>query len=151
MMLNNISWGLFILYCSGALLVYYVVLVVVKGSGWMAKNKDTAGSPLSNFTSVKRKWMSLTRADEKENAKPDQQLLQSIVHDLVDEIQSYFSAVEKDTSKPSIISQLKLIVAKYPSVKGSIYQEGISNLIAVSCQHHCSILLTEMEVDTIWK
>jgi|GEM_PF-1428457 len=153
-MFNNISWGLFILYTSGALVVYYFVLIVSKGSGWMVRNRKTQGLPLFKSPDSKRTWLPITaqKAAEREGGTTSNpQVLQSIVHDLVDEVQAYFASVEKDATKDNILIQLRSIAIKYPSIKGSIYEEGVNSLIGVSCQHHCSILVSEAEVASIWK
>jgi hypothetical protein len=152
-MLNNISWGLFILYTSGALVVYYVLLIVVKGSGWKRKNKSTQGWPLFNardFTNTEATTTDKDAGEEKERKSANSQVLQSIVHDVVDEIQAYFSVLEKDADKNEMLSQLASIVKKYPTIKGSIYEESINSLIGVSIQHHCSILISDTDVSSLW-
>lgn len=152
-MFNNISWGLFLLYTSGALLVYYFVLIVVQAKGWWMKNKTTSGQP--PFVKSATKDPVASRAPARDGARVGRSedatvVLQSTVHDLVDEIQAFCSAVEK-VPKDEMLFRLQQLLAKYPTIKGSIYQEGINNLIAVNCANNCSIRLSAEEVDGLWR
>lgn len=150
-MLNDISWGLFFIYTGGALLVYYFVLVVI-GSGWLTKDKNTSGRPpffnRTNTASNRLQQTSSGKIPDKEEAT---KMLQSIVHDLVDEVQAFFAAVGKEMPKDEMISRLKQLLTKYPLIRGSIYQEGINNLIAVNCESNCSIRFSAEEVDGLWQ
>jgi hypothetical protein len=150
-MLNNISWVSFLLYTGGALLVYYVVLVVVKGSGWLVKNSSTGGLPPIS-AGFKRFWTPQISADQKEEIGEDKggRLLQTTVHDLVDELQAFFSSAEKAISKDELLAKLKLIITKYPSIKKSRYEEGITNLVGITAANECSIQLTEDELTGLW-
>lgn len=140
-MINQISWGSFLIYTGGALLVYYLVIIVVQGSGWKVKIGNAKGlPPLLGLGKI---------TDNSGNA--DSQLLMPIVHDAVDEIQSYLAAVEKDIAKEDLLCGLKKLLAKYPTLKGSEFQTGISNLIAVTCVNNCSQDLSETDLKEIWE
>lgn len=139
-MISQISWGSFLIYTGGALLVYYLVLIVVKGSGWKAKIRKTGGLPPSFMTSK-------NASGKKENNNAQ---LMPIVHDAVDEIQAYLTAVESDVNKEVILKGIADIINKYPSLKDSAFQSGINNLIALTCANNCSLHLSDEDLRRLW-
>ncbi len=75
----------------------------------------------------------------------------SLVHDLVDEIQAYTSAVGEDVEKEIILSGISMILKKYPTLENTHLQESIEELISVSCENNCSVYLSESEIRGLWQ
>ncbi len=154
-MLQNISWFQFTLFIGGGLAVYYTVLLV---KVTVRRQKDGTlrnGAPPS--LKVKRKWFAEEEKEDSEADKsvPPQPVSEkpdlTAVHELTNEIQAYLSAVDKEEEKTTIINSLGQIQRKYPSVKGSLFMEGISNLIVVTAHEETGVELTDGDLDAIWQ
>lgn len=152
-MLHNISWLQFITFIGGGLAVYYTVLLVRVTMRRMKDSTRSNGTPPT--LKVKRKWFAEEEKEESENesAVPSQTSApdMSAVHELTNEIQAYLSAAPNEEEKTTIIYSLNQIVRKYPSVKGSLFVEGINNLMVATAQDEAAIELTDGDLDAIWQ
>lgn len=74
-----------------------------------------------------------------------------VAQSLSDEIQAYLNEAGRGTvNKEDIIQSLRLLIAKYPSVKESAFREVVQNLIISECETTCSIHLSEEEINVLW-
>jgi hypothetical protein len=75
-----------------------------------------------------------------------------IVQSLIDEVQAFVEEVGKNKfSKEQILSSVTYLINKYPSVKLSPFKKSISDLIIEECKTHCSVTITEDEVNGLWE
>lgn len=74
------------------------------------------------------------------------------VHSLVDELQAYVSqAGKQQASQEEVLDTLRLILQKYPHIPGSIFQNGINNLIEVIVESNCGFRLHADEIGELWE
>lgn len=74
------------------------------------------------------------------------------MHSLVDELQAYVSQSGKQNiDKDELTEGIKELLRKYPAIKGSIFQEGITNLIAVIAENNCSVHFKADELSDLWR
>lgn len=73
------------------------------------------------------------------------------MHSLVDELQAYINqAGQQSVDKGEITISIKKLLQKYPAIKGSIFQPGITNLIAVIAEDKCAIHFSADELKGLW-
>ncbi len=142
-----ISWGTYLTWWFVIAGLYYATIFllffrkgvkVAGGHGATEKKKKTAEQVL--FRS----------AGNKENEQLDAATA-APMHSLVDELQAYISqAGKQDASKEEVSASLKNILQKYPAIKGSLFQEGITNLIAVISENNCGIHFSADELSELW-
>ncbi|HUN01270.1 MAG TPA: hypothetical protein PLS00_00330 [Niabella sp.] len=78
--------------------------------------------------------------------------IEAPMHSLVDELQAYVSQSGKEgTEKEYLFAGIKKLLLKYPDIPGSIYQEGITNLIAVIAENNCAVHFSAEELSELWK
>lgn len=128
-MFHSISWGR---YCTAlliALVIYYSYVF------WVYYRKNLfqkKGSSINN------------QADINDTMTPE-------VRSLTDEITAYFQqAAQVHAVKPEIIYALKHIIRKYPSVKGSSYEQAINKILQFECKDQCAVHLDAMELKQVW-
>jgi hypothetical protein len=150
-MLNNISWqGYWTLIVLTAIL-YYVTLLFSFYKTELAQVirrlpfRAIARTEQSRETKCAEKEISVSAAPEE--GPP----YLPAVHSLVDEMQSYFEALERGTAtKETILASLKQIIKKYPGVKGTAYQHSVSNLIVFLAEQNGSLHLSTEEAGSVW-
>lgn len=140
-----ITWTTYLLGLCLLLVIYYAVVHLffrVKG-GTILKRKRR-GEEKKAVDSV---------LFEKKNADAENQDAATMapVHSLVDELQAFISqAGKEEMEKAELLSSLKILLQKYPRTKGSIYQNGITNLIEVIAESQCGIHLSSGELSALW-
>jgi len=78
-------------------------------------------------------------------------LLQTEVHDMVDEIGAYIKqAGEEEKEKDDLVRGLRRIAAKYPAVRDSVFKEGMQNLVAATVEESCAYRLSAEELRLVW-
>lgn len=81
----------------------------------------------------------------------EKQNLFQLAQSFSDEIQAYLNEAGRNTlNKKEVMQSLKSLLAKYPSIKNSSFQEFIQNLIKTECETSCSIHLSEEELSALW-
>lgn len=74
------------------------------------------------------------------------------IQQLVDELQAFIiQAGIDDMEKDDLLVSLKQLLQKYPTVKGSDFQQGINMLISTTLEEHTSIRLDAEELSRLWK
>lgn len=144
-----ISWSsylttaflLLLVYYAAILLLYYRKDIKLK----LSSVKSPAGKPPVDralFTSSSQE----PGADKLDAASA------APMHSLVDELQAYVSQSGKQgTPKDELASGVKKLLLKYPAIKGSIFQEGITNLIAVIAESNCAVHFSADELSELWQ
>lgn len=140
-----ISWTTYAMWLGLGLVIYYAVVV------FFFKAKG------SSILRVKRKAVEKKAVDDVLfKGKPTAQESTDVstmapVHSLVDELQALVNqAGEKKMEKDELSDRLKTLLNKYPGTKGSIYQNGITNLIEVIAEDQCGIHFSAEELSAMW-
>lgn len=73
------------------------------------------------------------------------------MHSLVDELQAYINqAGQQGIEKNELTVSIRQLLQKYPGIKDSIFQPGITNLIAVVAEDKCAIHFSADELRGLW-
>jgi hypothetical protein len=149
-MVNNISWASYwyalaiigvIYYISVALLYYKEELLQV-----FKTNKNRSSSKI-----IWTPQPAAVTGSYQESTIPGPDETERIVQSLIDELNAFFDEAKKSKwVKEELLYAVKKLVTKYSSVRNSVYRESVNNLIAVQCDHICSVRLNAEEVDHVW-
>lgn len=148
-----ISWGTYLTAWFVTSALYYVIVILLffrKGINMLAiRNRLKQGSVGDRKRQTADEILFRAGTD-----KQDQQLdaaAAAPMHSLVDELQAYISqAGKQEASKEEVSASLKKLLQKYPAIKGSLFQEGITNLIAVISENNCGIHFSADELSGLW-
>lgn len=141
--MEPISWGSYLLICFLVALVYYGVLAL---QGFRRKMNGRAGTVWQPAASRS------TRQDEPAGDEPFNAATGAPVHALVDELQAYIKqSGQEKVAAAQLYQGIQVILDKYPTMAGSVYQEGITNLIAVTVEQECAIHYSAEELSRLWK
>lgn len=143
-MFSNISWGsywtaltiLVILYYACVLLLFYM-------------------HEIRQLLSGKRKLMPAAIAVETEyngsENEPEDDDLPVEVQTLTREVTAYLDQAKYAGSiKDEILFGTQQILKKYPSMKNSIYHEGINKLLQFETKSRCAVHLSHEELRQVW-
>lgn len=148
-MFLTISWADYRIYTIIILALYYSALVIMYKQQ-LLRGFQTKTNAHNIFSSInKRVDEAIETPLSLQKSKGDHN--NSLVHDLVDEIQAYTSAVGEDEEKEIILSGISMILKKYPTLENTHLQESIEELISVSCENNCSVYLSESEIRGLWQ
>ena len=140
-----ITWTTYLLWLCILLVIYYAVVVVffrVKIGSILSRKKRVAEKKAVDSVLFKEK----DATEEGQDATT-----MAPVHSLVDELQALVSQAGKEgMNKEGLSSSIKMLLSKYPGTKGSIYQNGITNLIEVIAEDQCDIHFSEDELSALW-
>jgi hypothetical protein len=145
-MLNNISWQGYWTFIVLTAILYYVTLLF---SFYKTELAQVIRRRSLHFLAGEPQC---TEKDIPAGAAPEEgPPYLPAVHSLVDEMQSYFQALERGTAtKETILASLKQIIRKYPGVKGTAYQHSVSNLIVFLAEQNGSLHLSTEEAGSVW-
>lgn len=135
---------LLLVYYAGVLLIYFRKDVSLAPR--LSASKDIKYS--SGLYGAQSKKTGSRRADETSqldaaSAAP--------MHSLVDELQAFISQAGKDgMEKDELHPSLKKLLQKYPSIKGSVFENGITNLIAVTAENNCDVHFSADDLRELW-
>lgn len=143
-----ISWTSYITVSSMLLLFYYFFVVLVfYRKDIMARLKTGKASV---FRSSQDSVLFTEAVEKKEDSKLDAANA-APMHSLVDELQAYINqAGQQESEKSELTASIKQLLKKYPGIKGSIFQSGITNLIAVVTEDKCAIHFSADELRGLW-
>ena len=131
--------------------LYYSALVIIYKKqflhGFQTKSKDQNNFASVNNNVVMGNIVETPLVPPSKNGNDSN----SLVHDLVDEIQAYTLAVGEDEEKEIILSGISTILKKYPTLEKTHIRESIEELISVSCENNCSVYLSESEIRGLWQ
>jgi hypothetical protein len=155
-MLKNISWTDYIITVSAIFFVYYLLISIRYYSGEI---KDFfSGKQKQKFTPV------LTASDKQYNLDVDEteeqlasfhntsddQLIQT--KQLADRLKSVMAdAMSKRLIPQEFKQYVSMVLKEYPSIRYSPFQSSINALIISECKKYGSAILSEDEVELMWK
>lgn len=145
----SISWTSYITVSFLLLLFYYsfVVLAFYRKDIMNRLKAGKAPGSLASPDSVLFSESTEQKGDNKLDAASA-----APMHSLVDELQAYINqAGQQGIEKSELTSSVKELLQKYPGIKGSIFQPGITNLIAVLAEDKCAIHLSADELGGLWE
>ncbi|HTF29299.1 MAG TPA: hypothetical protein VK625_10665 [Flavitalea sp.] len=145
-MLQIISWQQYVSYLGLTLLIYYAIFLVLFGRNYL-RTINVAGSFETtdpNFKKSKKLFAGNL------GAKENRDLLYSVVHDAVNEIQAFLQNLKMPITNEEIIISLNAIVQKYPSLKKGNFRQSINDLIVITCENSCSIKLSADDLREVW-
>lgn len=105
-----------------------------------ADKKDTDGSYLRDA------------GDLAEEDIPMDAYAYNAVHELLQELKDVFSAATgQQLEKEQILEAIGIRLAKYPPLKGSVFQTAITSHIEQQLLAECSLQLTPAELESCWE
>jgi hypothetical protein len=157
-MFNNISWQGYWICLAFTTGGYYLVVCLIyfrndlfrrfEQKPDLASDLARAGSPLSRIDNSEPAPNHSDLSDFK-NPPPDSE--EHMVYACMDELNAFFEAVrESKPAKAVMLSSLKVILQKYPALKGSKHHESLLNVIITQCQTTCSIHLEADDMVGVW-
>lgn len=137
--MQPITWGSYLLIWFLLLLIYYVVLALA----WL-RSPAKAGA--------RRVWQPEgTTGEGQTPVEPFDAASAAPVHALVDELQAFIrQSGQQGTAEEALHRGIRQILCRYPGMAGSVYQEGITNLITVAAAEHCSIHYSAAALNSLW-
>ncbi|TXI80268.1 MAG: hypothetical protein E6Q39_02790 [Crocinitomicaceae bacterium] len=147
-----VTWSAYLTTSVISLLVYYAGVLLI------FFRKDISLSPRSSSSKEVKYSNGLYGPQSKKkdgrNAGEKSQLdaaSAAPMHSLVDELQAFISQAGKDgMAKDDLHTSLKKLLQKYPSIKGSVFENGITNLISVTTENNCDAHFSADELRDLW-
>lgn len=154
-MFTQISWTTYLITVALVLAPYYLVIVyrfyrfeiLNLFSGKQAQEDYETFTPERDFA------LQQLRGTKDDNALEDfeKQNLFPLAQAFADELQAFLEESGKDKiTKTQLTQSLRILVAKYPSLKDSSFDDFVINLIKTESETNCSIHLTDEEVNALW-
>ena len=148
-MQHVISWQQYIIYSVFSLLVYYG-FIIFKFYQKDLKNLKLQGAnqKKNSFTNQGSKFPA-----HMTNPSPEtpQTVLSSVVHDFADELKALLvQSSTQESGKTELLNVISKLLQKYPSLKDSEFQTGITNLIAGESETNCNIRFNAEELASVW-
>ncbi|MBW7840868.1 MAG: hypothetical protein H3C36_14800 [Chitinophagaceae bacterium] len=144
-----ISWSDYLLTAFLVLVFYYAAILLIYYRKDIKHKLLPAKTPVSKppIDSVLFSSSSQEQGRDKLDAASA-----APMHSLVDELQAYVSQSGKEgIEKEDLTHGIKNLLLKYPDIQGSIFQEGITNLIAVIAENSCDVHFSAEELSDLWK
>lgn len=143
-----INWPLYLAACGILTVVYYAIVLFRHYRSELFKPGKRSLSPLKGQTS-------LFPQDHDEINEPavnkEQVELTHTVHDLVDELRALLQQLASQASgKDELLKSVFRLFKRYPALKGSGFQQPLTNLVAAESENHCNIRLTADELAGLW-
>jgi len=157
-MFTQISWSNYITVVALLLAGYYLIIgylyyrsdilnlllgrkiIQFGNTSLTATQTDPLHKPVLRFNKAH-----VENAFEKQNLFP-------AVQSLSDEIQAFLNEAGRNKlNKEDVLPPLQLLLAKYPILKDSSFQESMQNIIETECIANCSIHLSEEDLNKLWK
>ncbi|MGN7824872.1 hypothetical protein HGH92_23625 [Chitinophaga varians] len=140
-----ITWTTYLLWLGLLLVIYYGVVHLffrVKGGSILKRKRRVEEKKAADSVLFK----------EPDGDGGDQNAAtMAPVHSLVDELQAFVAQAGKEgMEKAELLTGIKMLLKKYPRTKGSIYQNGITNLVEVIAESQCGIHLSAGELSALW-
>ncbi|OLY94226.1 hypothetical protein SAMN05444008_105204 [Cnuella takakiae] len=156
-MLKEISWSSYWLFIATTLVLYYCTLFAI----YKLKTK------LALLKTAKQVWRKQEQQTENFTVQasasadaiaqddflyPSVESAEYPVYACVDEVNAFLEEARKHKGdKDGLISALRHIVAKYPSINRSEYQVSLSNVMVAQCAHLCFIDLSDADMERVWQ
>ncbi|ASZ13724.1 hypothetical protein KTO58_05580 [Chitinophaga pendula] len=140
-----ISWTTYLSWLCLALVIYYVVVVLFfrTKAGELLKRKKKV---------VEKKAVDNVLFRGGGNAEGQNAASMAPIHSLVDELQALVSQAAKEQLQKEVLTdRLRRLLSKYPGTKGSIYQNGLANLIELIVEDKCSMKFSADELSALWE
>ena len=134
-MLNEIAWQTFWLAIMTVFVLYYSVIY------WFYFRGNAISFHPKHPGVIESSDAGISRVQEED----------IIVHACLDEISAFIEEKKKyRTVKADVLNGLQHIFQKYPSIKGSSYQEAIQKVIATQCTNSCGIQIDCDDIGKVW-
>lgn len=147
-----VTWSAYLTTSVISLLIYYAGVLLL-----FFRKDINRSSQFSKPKAVKYSSGLYGPQSHKADSKSDREATQldaasaAPMHSLVDELQAFISQAGKDgMEKEELHSSLKKLLDKYPSIKGSLFENGITNLIAVTAENNCDVHFSADELRGLW-
>lgn len=143
-----INWPVYLTACGIIAALYYALVLFRYYRGELFKPGKRTLPPLKE-----QAFLFPQDHDEmKEPAIDRQQVeLTHTVHDLVDELRALLQQLASQASgKDELLKSVFRLFKKYPALKGSGFQQPLTNLVAAESENHCNIRLTADELAGLW-
>lgn len=154
-MLKEISWSSYWIFIAYCLIAYYcIVLAMYDLKAKLAK--VSASKTIWSKQAFEQELVQDVPAPKQDDTSsdflcPTPDSAEFPVYACVDEVNAYLEEARKRKGdKDELISALRQIISKYPSIKGSEYQTSLSSVIVTQCAHLCFIHLTEADMSRVW-
>ncbi len=161
-MINNISWASYWLTVFLLTGTYYIIVILLyyrkdfkrwasaKGGTIQPPFPSTAVSAQQNNSFQQQVLFEGDHSSDNLQTEDAPEAI-PVEQSLVDEVQAFFEgATENSYSKEWLLSHLKTIVQKYPSVENTLYKNSVGQLIIFLAEQNCSVHLSAEEVMGIW-
>ena len=145
-MLQIISWQQYLSYTGLVLLIYYTIYIIFLRKRSLRTDINSMDIAKQNVKTGNDNKLLAGNLGIKEN----RDLLYSVVHDAVNEIQAFLQGLDKFTEREQILHALHIIVQKYPSLKKGNFRQSINDLIVITCENSCSIKLSADDLREVW-
>lgn len=150
-MFNTISWQAYWMAIAFITAGYYgvVFLLYFRKNISFSTGAGTAGTLRDSSTQSDHTSMNGTLANE--FSSPAEGSSEHLVYACMDEINAYIQEAKRTKAdKENFLLSLRRILSKYPAIKATEYKEAITSVLISEAAHHCSIHLSEAEVDSVW-
>lgn len=143
-----INWPVYLTACGIIAALYYVLVLFRYYRQELFKPGKKILPPLQDQSAL-----FLQAHDEMKKTVTDRQQIELTytVHDLVDELRASLQQLASQASgKDDLLKSVFRLFEKYPALKGSGFQQPLTNLVAAESESHCNIRLTADELAGLW-
>ena len=149
-MINSISWASYLYAISIILVIYYVVVLIlyfrndlldyfVASKARLNRSSTPQNTEVHN-SGTQKSEPNFKTEDEKDSIQELFSNIQSIVK----------TAASRNFPKEELLLSLQLRLKHQDGLNDSTLRGIINNNIIEACEHHCSIHLTEEEINALW-
>lgn len=143
-----INWSAYLAACGVIAAVYYAVVFFRFYRSALFQSGKRPLSPPKGQASLFPQDQS--RTDEPAINREQVELTHT-VHDLADELRALLQQLAAQASgKDELLSAVLRLLKKYPALKGSGFQQPLTQLVAAESENHCNIRLTADELAGLW-
>ena len=145
---NMITWSAYLACCLAGLAIYYAYIKL----RYFRKDASAQVKPVSPEPFIRTGLPDDRQTISNEGAEKLDAASAAPMHSLVDELQAFVSQAGREgIAKDDLAISVRQLLHKYPKIKGSIFQESISNLIAVITENNCGVHFSADELRGLWE
>lgn len=142
-----INWPVYLAVCGVIAVIYYTAVLFRFYRGELFKARKPLSPPKGQAFLFPQDQ---SRTDEPAINRQEVELTHT-VHDLADELRALLQQLAAQASgKDELLSAVLRLLKKYPALKGSGFQQPLTQLVATESENHCNIRLTADELAGLW-
>ncbi|MFT3749138.1 MAG: hypothetical protein QM768_12505 [Agriterribacter sp.] len=143
-----VNWTVYLAACGVLAALYYAVVLFRYYRSALFQSGKRPLSPPTAQASLYPQEQHMTQASSTSRQQVE---LTHSVHDLTDELRVLLlQLAAQGCSKEELLHAVSRLLKKYPALKGSGFEQPLTNLVAAEAENHCNIRLETDELTALW-